>query len=55
MHRTKAQPATHRYDATKHQAVSVSWDFAIDFRGSAIQPSKSTTRAPVGALPTNIN
>lgn len=56
MRGTKAQPATHRYKATKHQAVTrCHGNFALDFRGIAIPPSKSTAGAPLGAPPTNIN
>jgi len=55
MQRAKAQPATHRYNAMKHQAVSrCHGNFAIDFRGTMTWPSKSTTAAPLGALPTII-
>lgn len=56
MRGTKAQPATHRYKATKHQAVTrCHGNFALDFRGITIPPSKSTAGAPLGAPPTNIN
>lgn len=55
MHRAKAQPATHRYRATRHRAVSRCHEnFALDFRGITIPPSKSTTGAPLGAPPTTL-
>lgn len=55
MHGTKAQPATHRYKATKHRAVSrCHGNFALDFREITIPPSKSTPGAPLGAPPTTL-
>lgn len=50
MHGPKAQPATHRYKATKHRAVSrCHGNFALAFREITIPPSKSTPGAPFGA------